>query len=836
MKKIIYNPLSGQFDYIDVAPAGGSTGYYGAFHSNIDHPTSSTTVEYLLEFDNTDESNGVYLGSPASRIYFTNAGVYSVTFSVQYTNTDTQIHNSRIWLKKNGTNLPDSASESAIPNSHGGINGQLITTVNFVLELAAGDYLEVAFDVDDTGVYIESIPAKTSPTVPLSPSIIFTAVQVGGGAKGDTGTQGDTGVKGDTGNKGDTGSQGVKGDTGSQGDTGITGNTGAKGDTGSQGVKGDTGIQGDTGVTGNKGDTGNTGDTGVKGDTGSQGIKGDTGVTGDTGTQGIKGDTGTAGVKGDTGNTGSQGDTGVTGAKGDTGTSGVLAVSDTSTVDLTLSSGTLSADVIQSGITHNNLTGLTTGDPHTQYALLAGRSGGQTLFGGTTSGGNLFLESTTNATKGDIYIASAGGRLAVGTAISFVDDARLNVEETYTTASGVVGLSNRHSKTTAGGFNLGIYNRFNVDVTTGFTESVGGMFNYVDNKNLGTIDFAEAFQQRIDNSGTGTINEASQIKIFTPTNNGTINTLKGIYIEDQTGVGIGTGYSIYSDGGAMYHYGNINIGNGYFTINESTIVPPSAVALGDILTGNGNCAWQFDASIFQVFQEANINNATGSSLTFRKTRGVDSSAKTASNATDVLGNIRAYSYDGTNYDQNAIIQFTSVTAQNSGAIRFWTANAGAIAERVSIVNDGDVGIGVVAPSQKLDVNGRIRMATWTADGDTAAYRDTATNCIAIVTSDVRLKKDLEVIPNALDKIKSLSGYTYRRIDDEENAKKKYGLIAQEVLAVAPELTFEFTNEDDPNTYYSVHYDKLPALLIQAVKEQQTIIEELKTRITNLEAK
>lgn len=57
---------------------------------------------------------------------------------------------------------------------------------------------------------------------------------------------------------------------------------------------------------------------------------------------------------------------------------------------------------INSGLDHGTLAGLTD-DDHTQYPLLAGRSGGQTLYGGTGAAENLYLHSTTNATKGGIY-------------------------------------------------------------------------------------------------------------------------------------------------------------------------------------------------------------------------------------------------------------------------------------------------------------------------------------------------------------------------------------------------------------------------------------------------
>ena len=63
--------------------------------------------------------------------------------------------------------------------------------------------------------------------------------------------------------------------------------------------------------------------------------------------------------------------------------------------------------------THGELAGLTD-DDHTQYPLLAGRSGGQTIYGGTASGDDLTLESTSHATKGAVDIQPNGGATTVG--------------------------------------------------------------------------------------------------------------------------------------------------------------------------------------------------------------------------------------------------------------------------------------------------------------------------------------------------------------------------------------------------------------------------------------
>lgn len=75
-----------------------------------------------------------------------------------------------------------------------------------------------------------------------------------------------------------------------------------------------------------------------------------------------------------------------------------------------------------SGVAHNSLTGLTSGDDHTQYAKISGRSGGQTLTGGTASGDDLTFSSTSNGTKGDIVIGQTGDTVKSGVAWSFTAD------------------------------------------------------------------------------------------------------------------------------------------------------------------------------------------------------------------------------------------------------------------------------------------------------------------------------------------------------------------------------------------------------------------------------
>ena len=96
-------------------------------------------------------------------------------------------------------------------------------------------------------------------------------------------------------------------------------------------------------------------------------------------------------------------------------------------------------------------------------------------------------------------------------------------------------------------------------------------------------------------------------------------------------------------------------------------------------------------------------------------------------------------------------------------------------------------------------------------------------------SDARIKENIVEIDDCLGKVKEMRGVYYNRTDINTEVTK-VGVIAQEVEKVLPELILE--NEDDG--LKSVAYSELTAVLINAVKEQQVMIEDLKARIEQLE--
>jgi hypothetical protein len=117
-------------------------------------------------------------------------------------------------------------------------------------------------------------------------------------------------------------------------------------------------------------------------------------------------------------------------------------------------------------------------------------------------------------------------------------------------------------------------------------------------------------------------------------------------------------------------------------------------------------------------------------------------------------------------------------------------------------------------SEKMRLGGD---GTLTVTGDVVAYGS---------PSDIRLKTIKEKVPNALNSILKLSGYRFdwNETNHLKTTKEDIGVIAQEVADVLPELAK--TNEDG---FMSVRYQGLTAVLIEAMKEQQNQIEELKVQ-------
>jgi hypothetical protein len=151
---------------------------------------------------------------------------------------------------------------------------------------------------------------------------------------------------------------------------------------------------------------------------------------------------------------------------------------------------------------------------------------------------------------------------------------------------------------------------------------------------------------------------------------------------------------------------------------------------------------------------------------------------------------------------------------SSSDARFRVFNSIAESNGFTILENGNIGMGLTNPSVRLQVSG-----------------DIIANSIA-GSSDIRFKKNIQTVEHALDKIKALRG-VYFNWNKEAFPDKNFGnqneigFIAQEVEQVVPEIV---TRDNTKEEYRSVKYDKLVALLVEAIKEQQKQIDSLKIQV------
>lgn len=187
-----------------------------------------------------------------------------------------------------------------------------------------------------------------------------------------------------------------------------------------------------------------------------------------------------------------------------------------------------------------------------------------------------------------------------------------------------------------------------------------------------------------------------------------------------------------------------------------------------------------------------------------------------------------FSFRGT-ADNNPAYSF--LQDGDTGLVRYDVDEIGLVTggvTRLICMADGDTGIGTDAPSEKLDVNGNARFRSIGSGTSSGALHYESDGTLTTNTSDIRLKKNITRIKSPIKKVQRLRGVKYSW-KDSNDASRQIGLIAQEVEKVVPELVF--TNPVDG--YKGVHYDKVVALLIEAMKGQQIQIEALQKEVKRL---
>jgi hypothetical protein len=146
--------------------------HYGSFSDTTLQTAASINTAYAMTFNTTDSSNGVSVGSPTSRLVVANQGVYNVQFSAQLDETSGGTANVYIWLRKNGTNVANTASTVALQGSA----ARTVAAWNFLIQLEPTNYVELMWATDSTNARI--LAASATSVWPAIPSVICTLTQV----------------------------------------------------------------------------------------------------------------------------------------------------------------------------------------------------------------------------------------------------------------------------------------------------------------------------------------------------------------------------------------------------------------------------------------------------------------------------------------------------------------------------------------------------------------------------------------------------------------------------------------------------------------------------------
>lgn len=146
---------------------------YGAFSDTTTQTQTAINTAKAITYNTVDLEDGVTKDvTVTSKIICPNTGIYNFQFSLQLYKSSAGVGNVYIWARKNGTDVPNSASKVAIQGS----TAETVAAWNFMLNMTAGDYFELMWSADSTACQVKQF-ASAAP-VPVIPSAILTVSQV----------------------------------------------------------------------------------------------------------------------------------------------------------------------------------------------------------------------------------------------------------------------------------------------------------------------------------------------------------------------------------------------------------------------------------------------------------------------------------------------------------------------------------------------------------------------------------------------------------------------------------------------------------------------------------
>ncbi len=160
--------LRQQLSAAEVAPPVtpyGSFARYGDVYDTTTQTAAVINTAYAATLDTTGVSLGVTRGSPTSRIYVDRPGVYNVSVRAQFDKTGGAGGSATLWLRKNGTDVANSGNVVYVTTT----NPETGATPPCLIQMAAGQYLEVVWAATDTAIRLKATAAAAP--YPATPSV-----------------------------------------------------------------------------------------------------------------------------------------------------------------------------------------------------------------------------------------------------------------------------------------------------------------------------------------------------------------------------------------------------------------------------------------------------------------------------------------------------------------------------------------------------------------------------------------------------------------------------------------------------------------------------------------
>jgi len=420
-------------------------------------------------------------------------------------------------------------------------------------------------------------------------------------------------------------------------------------------------------------------------------------------------------------------------------------------------------------------------------------------YAGSGSGTNYGIRAVSTGDRG-----SSAGSINVGGHFS-ANGAVTNYA--LTTGSGYVGIG-----TPSPGVQLDVYDgggSVNIirarnstqQIALGVNNTSGGAFLFVNTNHALRFGTNGTERMRISNSGNvgiGTGSSPQKVLDVVTANNDFVSFARQLSVNNWTGVHFGyrENNNVYRKSAIVFERTDLTSGNAQGKVH----------ILNGPQSGNGNCTLS-DAALTirengavvlpkSVLEFENGSNTITASMLSSDTLSFSGDSGQLFSLTD--------SMSGTIFSVNDVSGIPSIEVEDDGTIYLAESTGNVL-----------IGTGTDNGSDKLQISGSI-----TASGNITAYGS---------ASDINVKENIEVIPDAVQKVQKLEGVTFNY---KKDGSRSTGLIAQQLQEVLPEVVYE-TTDLEGTEHLAVRYGNVVGLLVEALKEQQTQLTAQQEQINQL---